>query len=96
MPQQIIMPTIEIKGDPVADAPATVPQNMSGRLALALVPTVAVSFKDDPLLAWGRLALYGTVAYLAWGKIKPVSYAAIAAGGVALLTSLSPSVPKGA
>jgi hypothetical protein len=32
---------------------------------------------------------YGALAYLMWGKSKPISYAALAAGGISLATSLS-------
>jgi hypothetical protein len=72
-------------------ATSLIPTN-AGKMSMALLPTTHVSFSTDPLLAWGRLALYGTAAYLLWGKIKPASYAALTAAGACLLTSLSSPV----
>lgn len=75
-------------------APPAPPVVNPSKIGIALVPFTPVDFQADPLLAWGRLALYGTAAYLLWGKSKPLSYAALAAGGVSLATSLSAKAMK--
>jgi hypothetical protein len=71
----------------MATVPA--PTNTGSKIALALLPTTHVSFSTDPALAWGRVLLYGTAAYLLWGKVKPASYVAMAGAGLCLLSSLS-------
>jgi hypothetical protein len=67
---------------------------VTGKVALGLLPITHVSFESDPLLAWGRIALYATAGYLLWGKVKPASYGAIGAAGLCLLTSLSQPITK--
>jgi hypothetical protein len=60
------------------------------KLALGLIPFTPVQFTGpDALLAWGRLAGYGLLAYLTYNKIRPVAYIALGAAGVSLATSLS-------
>ena len=60
------------------------------KLALGLIPFTPVQFTGpDALLAWGRLAGYGLLAYLTYNKMRPLSYIALGAAGVSLATSLS-------
>jgi len=81
---------IEIK----ADAPSTQSNPPSKvnleKLMLGLIPFTPVQFSgSDSLIAWGRLAGYGLLAYATYNKMRPLSYAAIGAMGVSLATSLS-------
>jgi len=63
--------------------------NMGGRIGLALIPFTPVPFEgNDMLLAIGRIALYSTVAYFTYNKMRPVSYIAMSAAGVSLAASL--------
>jgi predicted alpha/beta-hydrolase family hydrolase len=60
------------------------------KIGLALLPTTPVPFTGDTAwLAWARLLGYSAVAYLAWGKAKPLAYIGLAAAGVSVATSLS-------
>ena len=60
------------------------------KIALGLVPFTPVQFTGpDAGLAWGRLAVYGLVAYMTYNKIRPVAYIALGAAGVSLATSLT-------
>jgi hypothetical protein len=81
-----------------ADAPPTAGLTTGkfdmGQLSLAMLPTTGVSFRDEPLYAWGRLAVYGAVAAVAWKKSKTVSYVALGALGIGLATSLSKDAQK--
>jgi hypothetical protein len=66
-----------------------------GRIALAMSPFTPLSFSTDLPLALLRLGVYSSVAYLAWKKSKPISYIAMGALGVSVLTSLSTSAWSG-
>jgi len=59
------------------------------KLVLGLIPFTPVQFSgSDSLIAWGRLAGYGILAYYTYNKIRPLSYAAMGAFTVSLATSL--------
>lgn len=59
------------------------------KLVLGLIPFTPVQFSgSDSLIAWGRLAGYGLLAYYTYNKMRPVSYAAMGAFTVSLATSL--------
>jgi len=80
---------VEIKADssPAQSNPRST--NLE-KLALGLFPFTPVQFSgSDSLIAWGRLAGYGLLAYLTYNKMRPLSYIAIGAAGVSLATSLS-------
>jgi hypothetical protein len=60
------------------------------KLLLGLVPFTPVQFTgSDSLIAWGRLAGYGLLAYATYNKIRPVAYIALGAAGISLATSLT-------
>lgn len=59
------------------------------KIVLGLIPFTPVQFAGpDALIAWGRLAGYGLLAYYTYNKIRPVSYAAMGAFTISLATSL--------
>jgi len=62
----------------------------AGRIALGFVPFTPVHFHGSPdsWIAYVRIGLYATLAYFTYNKMRPVSYAAMAAAGVSLTTSL--------
>lgn len=66
------------------------------KIALMMLPTSPISFTgDEAIFAWGRLALYGAVSYMTWGKARKISYAAAGCAGLSLITSLSHGALKG-
>lgn len=59
-------------------------------IGLALLPFTPVPFTGtDALYAWGRLLLYGAIAGATFRKYRMVSYVAMGAAGVSIMTSLS-------
>lgn len=66
------------------------------KLGLALFPLAPVKFSgDEMLLAWGRILLYGGVAYLAWGKSKMIAYTAAGAAGACAISSITATAWEG-
>jgi hypothetical protein len=64
--------------------------NPLSKIGTALVPFIGVPFTgSDAIYAWGRLLVYGSVSYLCWKRNKTIAYAAGAAAGVSLATSLA-------
>lgn len=62
----------------------------AGKIAFKFLPTTPVGFTgEDAVYAWLRLALYGSVAYLSWGKARSLSYIAMGAAGVSAAVSFS-------
>lgn len=60
------------------------------RIGLAFIPFTPVPFSGEGAIwAWSRIAIYGTIAYFAWGKMKPLAYAAMGAAGISAMTSLA-------
>jgi len=60
------------------------------KIGLALFPLSPVKFSgDEAVLAWGRILLYGGIAYLAWGKSKFIAYSAAGAAGACAISSLT-------
>ena len=82
---------IEIKAEKAPSQQSNPPVKVDfEKLALGLIPFTPVQFSGpDALLAWGRLAGYGLLAYMTYNKMRPLSYAAMGAMGVSLATSLS-------
>jgi hypothetical protein len=82
--------------DPVV--PPTVPAAAAkfdfGRLAIQALPISAVSFSEEPMIAWGRLLAYGALSAVLWNKHRTMAYAAMGATGLSLVTSLSASALK--
>jgi len=67
--------------------PAKTPKS---NLALALLPFTPVPFTgSESLLAYGRIALYGIAAGMAWEKHRQLAYVLAGAAGLSLVTSLS-------
>jgi hypothetical protein len=59
-------------------------------IALALLPFTPVPFTgSESLLAYGRIALYGIAAGMAWEKHRQLAYILAGAAGLSLVTSLS-------
>ena len=60
------------------------------QFSLGLVPITPVPFTDSrtAAVAWVRLGLYGGIAAMTWGKSRTVSYVALGALGLSLVTSL--------
>ena len=57
---------------------------------LAMFPFTPVPFSGpDSMYAWARLLIYGTIAGLTFQKMRTVSYIAMGAAGVSVMTSLS-------
>lgn len=85
MPDTLVTP---IPSDqPVSGQAPTKPKR---NIAMDLLPFTAVPFEgEDALYAWGRLLMYGAVAYATYKPMRNVSYGAMAAAGMCLLTSLS-------
>lgn len=86
--QTLTMPEMVIKGD--APSTPSTPLKAKRNIAMDLLPFTAVPFEgEDAIWAWGRILLYGAVAYATWKPAKTVSYVAMGAAGMSLLTSLS-------
>ena len=80
---------LEIKADSSPDSPNPQKRNLE-KLVIGLIPFSPVQFSgSDSLIAWGRLAGYGLLAYLTYNKMRPLSYVAMGAAGVSLATSLT-------
>jgi len=59
------------------------------KIALGFFPLTPVSFTHDQAwLAWARLVGFSAVAYLAFGKARKISYAAMGCAGTSLVTSI--------
>ncbi len=65
--------------------PALTPVNPIRRFGLSLIPFSPVPFTDP--LAYVRLGLYGTIAYLTFNRARPISYFALGALVVSGATS---------
>lgn len=88
--QTLVMPEVQIKGDAQANAAPAPNAPRKRNIALDLLPFTSVPFEgEDAIWAWGRLLLYGAVAYATWKPARTVSYVAMGAAGMSLLTSLS-------
>lgn len=62
----------------------------SNRIALALFPFTPVPLTGkDALMGWGRLALYGSIAYMTWKPARKISYGFAGAAIVSAITSIS-------
>jgi hypothetical protein len=67
-------------------------QGAVAHIATGLLPFMPVKFEGgDTLLAIGRIAAYGLLAYATYNKMRNVSYALMGAAGLSLITSISAS-----
>lgn len=91
MPQAANTVPFRAQGDDTPEVTPNPPTKANyEKLVLGLIPFTPVQFSGpDSLLAWGRLAGYGLLAYATYNKIRPVAYAAMGAAAVALCTSLT-------
>jgi len=71
------------------DKGAVARKNPGGRIALGFVPFTPVHFTgQDSWIAYARIGLYSVLAYAAWNRMRPVSFASMVAVGVSVTTSL--------
>lgn len=65
-------------------------KKQDSNIPLAFFPFTPVPFTGkNAIWAYSRIGLYSIVAYAAWKKFRPLSYAAMGAAGVSVLTSLT-------
>lgn len=74
----------------VTAPPAAPKKSKAPRILLGFVPTTPVPFTGkEALLAYGRVAAYGGVAWLTFNKNRKVSYTFMGLAAVCIATSLS-------